>query len=952
MRLCRSLLVSLLVLLTFSALFTGQASATQTKVTFTRYVQSVDLATKTVSTTFQAKNNTNQTLSCKFYSQLSLSNGISDSIATQKATLYPGTNYVTVSHAYQNGDATKTMSVYCWDEALQPISNPLRFSVAFKQTVTKLTLNRSEVSLILAKKQTQKLTYTLSPAGQADPGVTFQSSIPSVATVDANGLITPKSAGKTIITVMTKDRSAYARCTVTVISDVTRLTLNQTKITLEKNTQKSVQLKATVTPKDAPDQTVTFQSSNTKVAKVNANGLVTYVGAGTATITATTGDQSAKATCKVTAIYIKPNVTQVTLGNRSGKTFQLSAAVKPDTAPYNQIVYQSNNTKVAKVDKNGLITYVGPGKASIAIKSGDGQARAVCDVTCVAVTLNKTSVTLGSVNNPKFRLKPTVLPNEAATGAVQYKTSNKAVVKVSSKGLIQYVGPGKATVSVISPDGSAKATCKVTAVGVTLNHTTLALGNGSKLTHRLTATVQNGTDGQTVTFQSSDATIAKVSKKGLVKFIAPGTATVTAVTDDGLAAATCTVDTVAITLKKTAVTLGGNHGTSYTVKATVTPEKEAYTALAYQSSDPAVATISSKGVIRWVSKGSAVITVKTKGGEAVATCNVTTLKLPKAIKVSKTKVTMWDYGQYRLKATVTGINKPKVTWKSSNQDVVTVSDSGIIHGVSKGKATVTAKCGSLTAKCTVTVHRESDYIGAVAAHFESKDKPGTIYGSGTGKCYGCFQLYAGSNGPKAFYEWLIDTGFNTAIGKSLKKAHQKDGGKDKIFGSNFDAKWKSLATRKEDQFRSCQMAYTIEKYYKPLAERLAKDLNFYADNYGLALKSAILSRAVQHGTYGAFNRFKTAFESMGGFKGKTEKQIIKAVYKECGKAVSKKPAAGAIAMTADSDIAKEHGLVGKYMKYYYDCSPSMQAGVWLRLNVTEPNMLYAMIKDPPVKITK
>ena len=67
--------------------------------------------------------------------------------------------------------------------------------------------------------------------------------------------------------------------------------------------------------------------------------------------------------------------------------------------------------------------------------------------------------------------------------------------------------------------------------------------------------------------------------------------------------------------------------------------------------------------------------------------------------------------------------------------------------------------------------------------------------------------------------------------------------------------------------------------------------------------------------------------------------------------VSTPPSENSIPMNKESSIAVEYGLVGKYMKYYSSSSSSMQAGVWKRLNVTELQMLYDLLENPPVAIT-
>ena len=87
-----------------------------------------------------------------------------------------------------------------------------------------------------------------------------------------------------------------------IVGTTAKVKLNKTKATLEKGN--TLTLKATVTPSTLPDKSVTWKSSNTKVATVTSSGKVKGVKAGTATITCTYVATGAKATCKVTVGYV------------------------------------------------------------------------------------------------------------------------------------------------------------------------------------------------------------------------------------------------------------------------------------------------------------------------------------------------------------------------------------------------------------------------------------------------------------------------------------------------------------------------------------------------------------------------------------------------------------------------------------------------------------------------
>ena len=161
--------------------------------------------------------------------------------------------------------------------------------------VENVSLN--ETTLTLMRGETGKLTATVTPENADDKTVTWSSSHADVATVDADGTVTTHKAGETIITATTQEGGKTAICTVIVNPIlVETVTLNMTELTLTRG--ETGKLTATVMPENADDKTVTWSSSHTDVATVDADGTVTAVKAGTATITARAGDK--RATCMVT----------------------------------------------------------------------------------------------------------------------------------------------------------------------------------------------------------------------------------------------------------------------------------------------------------------------------------------------------------------------------------------------------------------------------------------------------------------------------------------------------------------------------------------------------------------------------------------------------------------------------------------------------------------------------
>lgn len=157
---------------------------------------------------------------------------------------------------------------------------------------------------------------------------------------------------------------------------VESISISPSSISLERD--KTYQLQAEVTPKEATEKKVSWSSSDTQVATVSENGLVTGVNRGTATVTATAGGKSA--TCQVTVTWEVQSVTvsPATLTmTKVGETVQLTATVAPEGA--GEAVWSSSDEAVATVSPEGLVTAVGQGTATITATAGEKTA--TCEVT-------------------------------------------------------------------------------------------------------------------------------------------------------------------------------------------------------------------------------------------------------------------------------------------------------------------------------------------------------------------------------------------------------------------------------------------------------------------------------------------------------------------------------------------------------------------------------------------
>lgn len=222
-----------------------------------------------------------------------------------------------------------------------------------------------------------------------------------------------------------------------------------------------------------------------------------------------------------------------------------------------------------------------------------------------------------------------------------------------------------------------------------LNQTSATLYRGAAVT--LSATTNLTGD---ITWKSSDAKVATVDAKGNVKAVNAGTATITATL--GKVSATFTV-----TVKNPSITAKADSSVIYTKSKTTTKinvVKDGVTGNAtFRSSNKKVATVSSNGIVKAKKAGKVNITVQVGNHKQVVKI---TVKKP-TMKLVKSSAKLKKGKKVTIKVKAAPVSK--VTFKSSNKKVATVSSKGVVKAKKKGTATITVKCNGITKKFKVTV---------------------------------------------------------------------------------------------------------------------------------------------------------------------------------------------------------------------------------------------------------
>ena len=238
---------------------------------------------------------------------------------------------------------------------------------------------------------------------------------------------------------------------------VDSIQLNTTDKTMISGT--TYDLFATIAPSNATNKELIWTSSNTAVVTVSASGRVTARGNGTAIITATAKDGSKKAarctiTVKTPVSAVKLNVTSKAMKPKD--VYYLSATVSPSTASNTDLLWISNNTKVATVSASGRVTARGNGTAIITATAKDGSKKAAkCTITVKtpvsSLKLNVRSKTLNRGNT--YTLKASIYPSTASNKSITWSSSNTKVAKVDSKGKVTAVNGGSAIITAKASNG-------------------------------------------------------------------------------------------------------------------------------------------------------------------------------------------------------------------------------------------------------------------------------------------------------------------------------------------------------------------------------------------------------------------------------------------------------------------------------------------------------------------
>src|SRR5579864_3401182 len=435
-----------------------------------------------------------------------------------------------------------------------------------------------------------------------------------------------------------------------------------------------------------------WKSSDSSVASIAAAGKVTAVGAGTVTVTATSGQMQATAIVQVTSaatnlasIAVSPAGSSLPVNTtlqftatgtyKDGSSRDLTALVN----------WASFATATATINAGGLATGVAAGSTTITASLGTiigSTSLTVTAPTISSIVVTPDGLTLGIGIGEQYTA--TAIYSDGSTqdlvSGVTWSSSATGVATINSSGLATTVGAGTATITakVGSFTDSTLLTvvaANLVSISVTPTPVSIAIGTDQQF-----SAVGSFNDGSTqlltsVTWTSSSSSVATVNSAGLATAVGTGSATITASSGsvNGTAALTvtgATVTSIAVTPANSNMPVGTTKQFTATATFSDSSTEDVTAVVLWGSSKPGVASISNQGLSTSVATGSTTITAVLGSVTGTTNLTVTTVKLVGiAILPSNPRIEAHTLLKFTAVGTFsdgsTGSNLAGVSWKSS-----------------------------------------------------------------------------------------------------------------------------------------------------------------------------------------------------------------------------------------------------------------------------------------------
>lgn len=602
------------------------------------------------------------------------------------------------------------------------------------ETVKDISLNTTELKLELGDSSTVVASFNPDRSNAPLQWISSDNDIFSItiSSDKKSAIITAKSPGSAVLTVLNEDNFSTVTCKVTVLSSIKTITLNEAQMSVKLN-REVIRLNAAYTPANATNNELDWQSSDTSVATVDKSGLVTLLKAGTTVITVKpvyNTSPPVMAQCILTVVQSTTGLTldQTSMTLEAGETQLLSYLLEPVNAT-TKVTFTSLDTKVAVISDKGVITAKAAGKTYMVATAEDGYS-ATCEVVvtqaATGIKLDVTTLTLGVGDS--YAVSATISPADSTEKKLSWTSQDTKIATVTADGTVKGVSAGSTIILVKTKAGEIVylyVNVYDIVKSLTINPASKTIGVNQSFTIATEFTPKEASN-QNVTWVSSNEKVATVSAAGKVKGLQGGTTVISCTSEDGGYIATCLVTVeervTEVTLNHESYKLFANE--SVTLKASVNAVTANNKNVKWTTSNKKIATVNKKGKVTAKKVGKCTIKVQaTDGSKEYATCTIRVLKPVTSLKISKSYIKLYEGKSKKIASEI----KPKsasvkgVKWTSSNIEVAIVDGKGRVTAIKEGSAKIKATTTDGTKKSATCIVDVVKVVPTTAITVSQKD---------------------------------------------------------------------------------------------------------------------------------------------------------------------------------------------------------------------------------------
>jgi uncharacterized protein YjdB len=604
---------------------------------------------------------------------------------------------------------------------------------------TMTSLQVSPVSIAIGVGTNQQFTATAHYSDGSSKDITssaqWSSSDSSVASVTPGGMATGSSSGTVIITAKSGTQQSSANLKITAAaSNLVSITLSPLAVSVPVNTSQQFSATGNYSDGSASDLTtlVTWSSSSTATATIDASGILTAVATGSTNVSASFAGVSQSTTVTVTAptiVSIVVTPVGLTLGIGINQQFIATATYSDGS---NQdlssgVTWTSSSTSVATINSSGLATTVAAGSTTITATVGTFSDTSTLTVVAAhLISIAVTPATPSIARGTTLQFSAVGSFDDGSTQLLTFLTwssSSGSVATIDPTGFASSTGTGTATITATSGSVSGTASLTVTAatlvsIAVTPANSSMAVGTTKQFTATGTFSDSSTQDiTTTVVWASSNSAAASINAQGLANSVAAGSTTIKATFGSVSGSTGLTVSTahlVSITVVPANPRIATSTSIKFIASGTFSDGSVAtnLSGIAWKSSKPSVASIRASGIAHGKKGGSVTISATASGVTGTTTLTVGTGTLVSlAVTPANPSAAAGSVQQFTATGTFSDASTQDITlishWSSSHASVATIANAPSVAGsatcISAGTTTVGANSGGTTGSTTLTV---------------------------------------------------------------------------------------------------------------------------------------------------------------------------------------------------------------------------------------------------------